>query len=207
MPLFIDKSQLFFLKILVILYAILIPFTMKKWTIIVSIFYVLIVACSSNKELTREEAFRQIQQGKHCPQLLDYDIYCGDPQYAKKVVDAGLEAQGLLTVQRAQKLGDIGSPLIQFTEKAGPYLLPTPESDKSSNIQKVKIADEDLVEVTDIKTGQSGKGAVVEFTTGYKNLTPFSVLVPADFKQHQTRRANFALYDAFLRTLIAMIFA
>lgn len=118
-----------------------------------------------------------------------------DPQYAKKVLDAGLEAQGLLTVQRTQKLGDIGSPLIHFKDKARAYLLPTPESDKSSNIQKVKLADEELVEVTGIKAGQSGKDAVVEFTTAYKNLTPFSVLVPTNFKQQATRKANFALYD------------
>jgi hypothetical protein len=74
-------------------------------------------------------------------------------------------------------------------------LLPTPENDKSSNIQKVKLADEELVEVTGIKTGQSGKDAVVEFRTAYKNLTPFSVLVPTNFKQQPTRKANFALYD------------
>ncbi len=156
---------------------------MKKSTIILSIFFLLIVGCTSNKELSREEAFQLLQQSKQYPQLIDYDIYCGDPQQAKKVVDAGLESSGLLTVQRTQKLGDAGSPLIHFTDKAQAYLLPTPESDKSSNIQKVKLADEELVEVTGIKTGQSGKDAVVEYTTTYKNLTPFSVLIPTDFQK------------------------
>lgn len=167
---------------------------MKKLAILITIYAVILGGCTS-KELSREEAFKLIQQGKNYPQLLDYDIYCGDPQHAKKVIDAGLEAQGLLTVQRTQKLGDIGSPLIHFTDKARAYLLPTSESNKSSNIQKVKVADEELVEVTGIKTGQLGKDAVVEFTTAYKNLTPFSVLVPTNFKQQATRKANFALYD------------
>lgn len=167
---------------------------MKKLAIFVTIYTVILGGCTS-KELSREEAFRLIQQGKRYPQLLDYDIYCGDPQHAKKVIDVGLEAQGLVTVQRTQKLGEIGSPLIHFTDKAQSYLLATSESDKSSNIQKVKLADEELVEVTGIKTGQSGKDAVAEFTTAYKNLTPFSVLVPANFKQQATRKANFALYD------------
>jgi hypothetical protein len=58
-------------------------------------------------------------------------------------------------------LGDIGSPLIDFTDKAKAYLLPTPQDDKASKIQKVKLADEELVEVTGIKTGQSGKDATV----------------------------------------------
>ncbi len=74
-------------------------------------------------------------------------------------------------------------------------LTSTPESDKSSNIQKVKLADEEVVEVTGIKAGQSGKDAVVEYTTTYKNLTPFSVLVPTDFKKKVTRKRNFSLYE------------
>lgn len=167
---------------------------MKKSILFFTLYSALIAGCTS-KELSRKEAFKLLQQGKHYPQLLNYDIYCGDPEHAKKVIDAGLEAQGLLSVQRTQKLGDIGSPLIHFTDKAKAYLLPTPESDRSSNIQKVKLADEELVEVTGIKTGQTGKDAEVEFTTAYKNLTPFSVLVPTNFKNHATRKANFALYD------------
>ncbi len=167
---------------------------MKKSILFFTLYSALIAGCTS-KELSREEAFKLLQQGKHYPQLLDYDVYCGDPQHAKKVIDAGLESIGLLTVQRTSKLGEAGSPLIHFTDKAKSYLLPTPESDKSSNIQKVKLADEELVEVIGIKTGESGKDAVVEFKAAYKNLTPFSVLVSTNFKQQPTRKANFALYD------------
>lgn len=158
------------------------------------IFAIVIGGCKS-KELIREEALRLIQEAKQYPQVIGYDLYCGDPHHAKQVLDAGLESAGLLTVQRTQKLGEIGSPLIHFTDKAQSYLLPTPESDKSSNIQKVKLADEELGEVTGIKTGQSEKAAVVEYTTAYKNLTPFSVLVPTNFKKNATRTASFSLYD------------
>ncbi|MEJ7737028.1 MAG: hypothetical protein WKF97_06340 [Chitinophagaceae bacterium] len=168
---------------------------MKIATINILIFCLLMVSCKSNKELDREDAFRQIQEGRQYPKVIDYDIYCGDPQHAKKVLDAGLETTGLLTVRRTQKLGEIGSPLIHFTDKAQPYLLPTPEKDRSSNIQKVKIGEEQLLEVTGIKTGQSGKDAIVEYTTSYKNLTPFSILVSTDYKQNASRKANFSLHD------------
>lgn len=168
---------------------------MKKLTILLSIFYLIITGCSSKKELTREEAFRLIKQGKNYPKVLDFDLYCGDPKYAKKAIDAGLDAQGLVTIQRTQKLGEVGSPLIHFTDKAKPYLLPTPSSDQSSNIQKVKLADEDLVEVTGINTTTSGKQVVVEYITAYKNLTPFAGLVTTNLKQQATRKANLALYD------------
>lgn len=168
---------------------------MKKLTILLSIICLAIAGCNSKKELTREEAFRLIQRGKGYPKTIDYDLYCGDPKYAKQVIDAGLETMGFVSVERTQKLGEVGNPLIHLTDKAKPYLLPTPASDQSGNIQKIKVADEDLIEVTGVNTGTSGKDAVVEYKTAYKNLTPFSVLVGTNFKQQATRKANFTLYD------------
>lgn len=168
---------------------------MKKLALLAAVFCLILAGCNSNKELSREEALNLIRQGKNYPKVIDYDLYCGDPKYAKKAIDAGLESQGLVTVQRTQKLAEVGSPLIQFTDKATPYLLPTPSSDKSSHIQKVKLGDEELVEITGIKTGPSGKDAVVEYTTAYKKLTPFAVLATTNWEQQATRKANFTLYD------------
>lgn len=168
---------------------------MKKLTLLSAVFFLLLAGCSSNEELSREEALNLIQQSKNYPKVVDYDLYCGDPKYAKKAIDAGLESQGLVTVQRTQKLEEVGNPLIQFTDKAKPYLLPTPPGDQSSHIQKVKLGDEALVEITGIKTGPSGKNAVVEYTTAYKNLTPFAVLAATNWEQQKARKANLALYD------------
>ena len=50
-----------------------------------------------------------------------------------------------------QKLAHAGKPLIGFTTKAQVFLLPTPEQDKSSFIQKANLADVDIVEVTNIR--------------------------------------------------------
>jgi hypothetical protein len=156
----------------------------------------LLTACSDdNKDLSREEAMNLLKQQTTYPKVVDYDIFCGDPAFAKKVLDAGLEAQGLLIVQRTQKLSDVGKPIIQLSPKAEPYLLPTPEKDKSINIQKVKLAEEQLKEVTGIKMMNDGKSAVAEYTTTYKNVTPFSSLVNTDFSKEDTHEAYFALYD------------
>jgi hypothetical protein len=167
---------------------------MKRLTVILSIFYLLILGCTS-KELSREEASRLIRQQGRYPKVIDYDIYCSDPKYAKKAIDAGLESEGLVTVQRTQRLADVGNPLISFTERAKPYLLATPPKDKAADVQKVKLADADLVEVTGVQTVNDGKNAIVEYTTAYKNLTPFSVLASTNFKQQTSRKANFSLYD------------
>ena len=156
----------------------------------------LLTACSNdNEDLSREKVLTLLKQETTYPKVVDYDIFCGDPSFARKVIDAGLEAEGLLTVQRTQKLSEVGKPIIQLSAKAEPYLLPTPEKDKSINVQKVKLAEEELKEVTGIKMTDDGKSAVAEYTTTYKNITPFSSLVNTDFSKEDTHQAYFALYD------------
>lgn len=169
---------------------------MKKLAIFLSITCLLFHACDTKQELTHEEALKQIKQERNYPGILDFDLYCGDPKYGRKVLDAGLESEGLVIVQRTQKLDEVGKPLIVFTAKAEAFLLPTPEKDKVSLIQKVKLADEDVVEVTNIRTNGSGNKAVVDYSTAFKNVTPFSKLTTVDFTKIKTNKAYFALGDA-----------
>lgn len=168
---------------------------MKKLPIILTILYLLIAGCSSKVELTREKAASLIKEGMQYPRVIDYDVYTSDPEFAKLAIEKGLEKEGLVTVKRTQKLEDAGKPLIEFTSKAQPYLLPTPDKDKAIHVQKVKIADEDLAEVTGIKTMEDGKQTVAEYTTAYKNVSGFSALTNIDFKKTNTRKANFTLYN------------
>ena len=111
-----------------------------------------------------------------------------------------MEKEGLVTGQHTQKLADVGKPLIGFTENAQPFLLATPTKDKATDVQKVKVADADLVEVTGIQTENDGKKAIVEFTTAYENVTPFSVLTTIDFSGKATRKARFLLYGEAVST-------
>ena len=167
---------------------------MKILTVVLLTAFV-ISGCTSKVELNREEAASMIKEALKYPRVIDYDIYSADPEFAKTAIDKGLEKEGLVTVQRTQKLGDVGKPLVEFTSKAQPYLLPTPEKDKAIHVQKVKLADEDLVEVTGIKTMEDGKQAVAEYTTAYKNVSGFSSLTDINFNKTGTHKANFALYD------------
>lgn len=164
---------------------------MKK--LIITGMICLVLASCGTKELSRKEVLQILKQEVQYPKVIDYEVFCADPQHAQKVIEAGLEKEGLLTVQKTQKLKDVGKPLITFTEKAQQYLLTTPKDDKSLDVQKVKIAEEVLMEVTGIK--QDTKSAVVEYKTVYKNVTPFASLVNSDFKQNPTRTAHFSLYD------------
>lgn len=168
---------------------------MKHLTIVFFSFCVLIAGCNTKKELTREEAFRLLQEGKGYPKVIDYDLYISDPQEAKKLIDAGLETQGLVTVQRTRKMADAGKPLIEFTTKAQPALLPTPEKDKASRIQKVKLADEDLKEVTKLTNLSEGQRVEAEYTTTYKNVSGFAPLTDINFQRSNSHKATFVLSD------------
>jgi hypothetical protein len=76
--------------------------------------------------LSHSETLSQIKQERQYPGVLDYDLFCRDPKYSKKVLDAGLELEGLVTVQRTQKLIDAGKPLIGFTKKQKAFYFPHP---------------------------------------------------------------------------------
>ena len=159
------------------------------------LFTLLFISCTSKKELSREDALKQIRQELNYPAVLDYDIYCGDPKYGKKLLEAGLESEGLVTVQQTQKLADVGKPIISFTPKAQSFIIPTSDKDKASHIQKVKLADEDVVEVTNIRTNTDGNKAVVDYITAFKNATPFAKLTTVNFNKKKTNKAYFALGD------------
>lgn len=167
---------------------------MKKLPAILIILTIIIGGCAS-KELTREEAMNLIRQEMHYPKAFDFEINRVDQSQARKVLDAGLEAKGLVTVQRTQKLIDIGKPIIHFTDKAKPFFLPVPKGENPEKVQVVKLADEELAEVSGVKTSGSGKTAVAEYTTLYKNITPFAALVNRDFNKKEVHKAYFSLYD------------
>jgi len=154
-----------------------------------------LVNCTPKEELSREEALQLIRKEIGYPKVYAHDIFCADPEYTQKVLEAGLEKNGLVTVKRTQKMTEIGQPLIEFTSKATPYLLTSSEEDKRTNIQKVKIANEDLAQVTGIKIDDDGKKATIEYTTTYTNLTPFAALLRTDLKKQMPRTAHFTLHD------------
>ena len=101
------------------------------------------------------------------------------------------------TIQKTQKLKDIGSPVISFTEAAQPYLIKPTEKEKRLDIQKIKIAEETI---SDIKLGNSsesnGKTSIpVTYTVTCTNITPFSALMKRDLSKTITRSATLLFID------------
>lgn len=154
---------------------------------------VLITGCGK-KELKREEALAIIIKERGYPKVIDHDVFIADPVHAKRLLDKGLETEGLVTIQKTQKMIDIGKPLIHFTTKARPYLLQASEAGAVPKIQKVKIGDEEVVEVTSL-IDRGSNTVEVQYTAVYKNLTPFAVLSNYNLEKAKSRTANFSLSD------------
>ncbi len=168
---------------------------MKKLLFTLILAGVILSGCNPAPKLSKEEALQIINKELKYPRVIDYEIFCSDPAHAKSLMDAGLETNGLVTVQKTQKLKDIGKPLVQLTEKANPYLLLTPDKDKALDVQKVKIADEEVKDLTINPDGENKNIVWVEYTTVYKNITPFSVLMKRNLNEQVRHRVQFSLND------------
>lgn len=151
------------------------------------------VGCSS-KELGREKAFELIQKNKEYPKIYDEDVFAGDPEHAQKIMTTNLEQNGYVTLNRKRTLFD-DRPIIVFTEKSKPFLLETPTKDREHQVQKVKVADVILGEITGIKMLNENKSAIAEYTIHYKNVTPFVALVRGKLNHTDTVKAYFSLFD------------
>ncbi|MCK9412680.1 MAG: hypothetical protein M0Q53_10285 [Prolixibacteraceae bacterium] len=154
---------------------------------------IILFGCNPVRELKKDEALKIINKELNYPRVYDYDIFCSDPEHAKSLLDTGLESNGMVTVQKTQKLKDIGKPLVQFTEKARLYLLPTPDKDKALDVQKVKIADEEVIDLSITQDDESKNTVWVEYTSVYKNITPFSVLMKRNLNEPVRHRVKFSL--------------
>lgn len=147
-----------------------------KAKILVLLMCITIAACSK-KELTKDEAIVLLKKEKGFPRTMDYEIFTSDPEFANKLLATDLESKGYVVIQKTQKLGEMGNALISFTEKSQPFLLHPSDEDLKLSVQKVKIAEENVVEVKSITEDKSSGTVLVSYLTNHSNATPFAVLV------------------------------
>jgi hypothetical protein len=155
---------------------------------------ILFMAACNQPAMDRKQAEAIIRTEKAYPKAYEYDINMTDPASAKKLIDAGLESEGLVTIDRTQKLKDAGKPIVHFTDKAKPYLVRIDA--KYDNVQVVKVADMDLGEITNIQENDDKLSAVVEYTVVYKYITPFAKLIQRDLSKPDTQRADLYFFDS-----------
>jgi hypothetical protein len=155
---------------------------------------VFLLASCSHVKLDKKEAAVVIRTAREYPKDVEYDVNMADPASATKLLNAGLEEEGLVTIDKTQKLKDIGQPIVHFTEKAKPYLLH--KDPKYKNVQVVKLAEADLGEITAIQLLEDKKSATVEYTIIHNNITPFSKLIQQDLSRPKVKRANLSLFDS-----------
>lgn len=167
-------------------------YKMKTFKILF-LFSAALIVCACNKiSLTKEEAYELIEQHRKYPQIQSYQIYTKDAEDGRRVLDAGLEKDGLVQVERNHKTGENQKAIIRFTDKASELLLP-PDKGQLSSVQKVKIAEEVLDSVVSVQVSEQQKTALVTFTTKYINVNPFSKLDKKDYSQIKKHEAKLSL--------------
>ncbi|MXN91153.1 hypothetical protein GR160_07905 [Flavobacterium sp. Sd200] len=154
---------------------------------------ILFISCGRN-DLSHEEAARLLKSKTGFPRNIDYEIYRGEPRYARRLIQAGLEREGFVKIQKDYEKNNDSRPIIHFTDKAKPYLLfvaPDNLEYFTFDIQKVKLAEEQFQKVN--KVTVFADVATVEYTTIYKNLTPFAILIGLKENKKITNKAIFML--------------
>lgn len=160
---------------------------MKKQLLLCALPVLLLSAGCGSDKLTPQKA-RQLLQQKY-PRVIDVLIYTGDPKYAARLQDAGLDADGYVVTKKTKKLGD-STGWVAFTDKASPYLLLTAEADKELLVQKVKAGEEQLAEIVSIIPDEQGGAATVHYTTKV-SATPFGKLMKLENGAVKQRTAYF----------------
>ena len=167
---------------------------MRKSSYSFAIIAIIMIACNTNT-LDRQTAIDLITKEYQYPKVLEHSVFCNDPVHLQRILKTDLEDQGFVILKRTRKLKDFKSPLITFTETAKPYFLHVSIEEKEIDVQKLKIADEDFLEITDLKINDGGRNAVVDYKTIYKNITPMEALLAKPLPSEVQRQAYFSLTD------------
>ena len=156
------------------------------------LFFIVLSGLSACKGDFDEGDVKEVLQSNNVyPLVIEMNIYCNTEKAVQSVTEQGLVKKGFVTTKAKHSPEDIGKPLVEFTEKAQPYLIQTSDTMKSFDIQRVKVADETFVRVNKIEIGSSKDKAVVDYYTVIENTTPFVVLYNQDIKGEQPRRTFF----------------
>lgn len=165
---------------------------MKK----LSYFFIAVIIMTpgcTTKTLDEPTAIEVISKDYPYPRIVDHDIFCGDPTHAYKILQAGLEAKGLVTILQIRKFGDTTS-FVKFTNAAKPYLLPTPKEDRIHKIQRVKVADEEFGAIKNIAIMSSKNKAIVSYTV-IRKKTVFADAMKNPMSDTLQRKAYFIRTD------------
>jgi hypothetical protein len=147
----------------------------KQFIFLLSIVFLL--GCDSNS-LSKEDALKLLSQQENYPKLIDYEIYLADPVDAQKLIEAGLDKDGYVTIDKSQNILELGNPLISFTEKARPFLIEQNENDLKQKVQRVKIAEEVINEIKQIEKVNDDKSYKIRFEIQKKYKSPFHKILP-----------------------------
>lgn len=85
----------------------------------------------------------------------------------------------------------MGKTLITFTKNAKPFLIPQTDKDIKNNIQRVRVAEEFIEEIVNVKMEDNSQSALVEYKSLLKGKTPFFVF--SGLIENSSKKSNLKL--------------
>lgn len=163
---------------------------MVKNSFYIGIIALFFCACKQPVTLDKNEAMELIREYKKYPEVYPIDINRLDPLAARTLKEKNLDGMGLLSFKESYSMQDEGKvPLVYFSDKAKPYLLPAKTGQDTTQERSVRVANIDVINIAGIEI--NGNVATVQYQRGYTNLTPFQVLVKRDLtKDIKTETIN-----------------
>lgn len=152
------------------------------------LFVALLTACS---DLSSNDVETLLTDAKAYPHTIEVKLYCNSDYAVREVIEKELVKKGFVTAQLKHTIQDVGEPLVRFTDEAKPYLIPTSDTLKSFDIQRIRVADEVLLRVQQVEINAAGNRATVDYVTEIINHTPFIALYEPDVSGQHKRRTFF----------------
>jgi len=149
----------------------------------------LIAGCS---DLSDSAVEKILAEEKVYPKDVEVVLFRNTETDVQRLIETGLVKEGFVTAQAKHTVDDVGKPLIHFTDKATPYLIPTSDTLKSFDEQRIRAGVEYLERVVKIEMNPSGNKALVDYITIVKDQTPFAVLYAGDLNAEHERRTSFS---------------
>jgi len=157
--------------------------------------FLLVMSLGACSDFSNRDAERVLEGEKVYPLTVEIKMLCNSDITVREVIEKNLVEDGFVTARLQHNKADVGDALIQFTNQAQSYLLPTDDTLKSFHIQRVKVADEILSGIRNVEISASGDKAVVDYNTEYANQTPFIRLYKQEVEGENKRRTFFTRKD------------
>ncbi|MFA0960291.1 hypothetical protein AB9P05_00645 [Roseivirga sp. BDSF3-8] len=149
----------------------------------------LLAGCQSGAEEKATDFHTLISEAYNYPRPILHSLYLTDPRNAKKLMDAGLEEQGYVTIRKKLTMAEAGKPLITFTPEGEKFIHSTDQA--NPNRVEVIAATLTLKEINAFEMNDKQDRLTFSYTVEITDETPFAFLSKPRWSKDMNRKGYF----------------